>query len=281
MYGGLFGDLPPAKRDGNPSESESAAASNKAQANNTGEAKAPTPGTRKINIVQEPKAVNPSSLVQTLGVAGTSMAFIPTHLNRKRNIARVQQQSLSSIRPTVSSADVSSIVFETKKAAKVAPVPAADFVACWKEEGQYVGMSIEKTGPQLHIHGSTAASLSFKELSTMPTVSEPEELRLLHESVSDIYDPLVPNDLLQYWESQAAIQERKEIENEARETMQAQMRMQQQLELEQQDFHKSGDVDKLMELEKSNAMTGRGRGRGVSNLPAWLAERQRKRPKMK
>ena len=115
----------------------------------------------------------------------------------------------------------------------------------------------------------------------MPAGSEPEELRLLHESVSDIYDPFVPNDLLQYWESQAAIQQRKEMENESRETMQAQIRMQQQLALEQQGFHESGDVDEIMEHKRINVTTGRGRGRGVSNLPAWLAERQRERAKMK
>ena len=101
-------------------------------------------------------------------------------------------------------------------------------------------------------------------------------MRRLHDNVTDPYDPLVPNDLLQYWERQAAIVEREEIEREARETLKQQNAIREQLEMERQELEKSGDVNKIVQHMQKNTIPARGRGRGVSNLPAWVVEKQKK-----
>jgi hypothetical protein len=74
------------------------------------------------------------------------------------------------------------------------------------------------------------------------------------EVEQDPYDPLVPNDLLEYWEAQKVKREWEQHE---------QLRQ----ELEQERQHRQ-------ELQQQ-LPSGRGRG-GRSNLPAWLVEQQKR-----
>jgi hypothetical protein len=115
---------------------------------------------------------------------------------------------------------------------------------------------------------------------TFPASTEPHEVKhtgehldLLKQVSEDPYDPMVPNDLLQYWENKALAVERERLEREARETLEEQQRLRQQLEREREELHKAGNVDRLVEHHTKRSM---GRGRGLSNLPAWLVEKQRK-----
>ena len=97
-------------------------------------------------------------------------------------------------------------------------------------------------------------------------------MRELHASVVDIYDPHVPNDLLAFWDAKAMERERLELEREAKETLQRQERLRLQLEQERANLEKSGNLDRLVQHREQTSM---GRGRGVSNLPAWLVEKQK------
>ena len=74
----------------------------------------------------------------------------------------------------------------------------------------------------------------------------------------DPYDPFVPNDLLEYWERQAvqrALEEQQQVRRELEEKRR------------QLGAQTTNPVNRMM---------ARGRGRGVSNMPAWLVEKQRK-----
>ncbi|KAL3894946.1 MAG: hypothetical protein SGARI_007596, partial [Bacillariaceae sp.] len=99
------------------------------------------------------------------------------------------------------------------------------------------------------------------------------------EEITDPYDPFVPNDLLQYWERQAAAQERAKLEQETREAMERQRVLREQLQRERQELLRTGSGGKdttAVAAAMGGMGRGRGRGRGLSNLPAWLIEKQRK-----
>ena len=99
-------------------------------------------------------------------------------------------------------------------------------------------------------------------------------MRQLHASVVDAYDPHVPNDLLAYWDRKAMEKERIELEREAKETLQRQDQLRRKLEQERESLLKSGNIEEIVQHRHQTSM-GRGRGRGVSNLPAWLVQKQR------
>jgi splicing factor 45 len=238
MYGGLFGDLPSTK---------------KAQSsdNNNATKETDTGGAPKLNSPQneQPEPSNkkrPASLVDKLGTAGTTMAFVPAAL---RNRKRVN----SNVAPAASSAKPTSSSNTTKAATSV------------------------KESSISHIHEDNDSSLN--DNTTIDTEQkdeiESDAMRELHASVvdTDIYDPHVPNDLLAFWDAKAMERERLELEREAKETLQRQEHLRQQLEQERADLEKSGDLEKLVQHREQRSM---GRGRGVSNLPAWLVEKQKK-----
>lgn len=102
---------------------------------------------------------------------------------------------------------------------------------------------------------------------------ELESLRDLHQSVKDPYDPMVPNDLLQYRERKAAAVERERLEQQRQDTLKEQERLRRRLEEERRLLEQTGDLRKIVEHREQRNM---GRGRGVSNLPAWVIAQQRK-----
>jgi hypothetical protein len=105
------------------------------------------------------------------------------------------------------------------------------------------------------------------------------------EEITDPYDPYFPNDLLQYWERQAAAEERARLEEETKEAMEQQRFLREELTREREHHHHQsrcgasdivGGSGKLVGNHAVMSGMGRGRGRGgVSNLPAWLVEKQR------
>lgn len=302
MYGGLFGDLPAAKKASEEAKEKDAAAaatamSKTAHANDDdkAEAIATTTSRSAAAVVEEPKAFKLSSVLQSLGVAGTSMAFVPSHLKRKRVPAPTTSTSTSSTANNVKKTTVSSNSPATATA-------AVTDLASWKEETQTVVKSNKNSHDQVHPTTESSStslllgssSTSDPATTTTTTIAvESEETQRLHDSVTDPYDPLVPNDLLQHWERRAAMQERKELEREHEAAMKSQAKIREQLEVERRHLEQSGDANKL--LEHRNRMInsvgggviagvggrGRGRGRGVSNLPKWLVDQQRKEAEMR
>mmetsp|Transcript_627 Transcript_627/g.1822 ORF Transcript_627/g.1822 Transcript_627/m.1822 type:complete len:133 (+) Transcript_627:547-945(+) len=105
--------------------------------------------------------------------------------------------------------------------------------------------------------------------------AEPEEIRILHLSVQDPYDPLCPNDLLQYWEKRALEKERHNLERQRQQALEQQEVLRRQLKREREELARGGDG------AHTNLASARprilGRGRGVSNLPAWLQEKNQQR----
>ena len=304
MYGGLFGDLPAAKNDSFSSKEK--------KNRNDGDGKE-TEGQqdkkKKINAIASDidgsskkkggaeavgKPVKNSSVLQSLGVAGTSMAFVPSHLKRKRNATSNKATS-----PPVFAKPSAPQNYSTINDTVEVPAVAMD-LATWQEEtqlksiGQHDTLVHEPHASATQTQKSSfSGNISFSDFplssnSPNTVAAEPEALRRLHDSVTEDteYDPFVPNDLLQYWERQAAVQERKELEREAKEAMEAQARMRKQLEVERQELERSGDVNKLAEHHENRARMiasggGRGRGRGVSNLPKWLVDKQKEEAKLR
>lgn len=314
MYGGLFGDLPAAKND-----SGSSSQDQKNNDDGKGAEKKDilaltqdedSDSRKKGDTDASSKTVKNPSVLKSLGVAGTSMAFVPSHLKRKRNTAINKNTTTAPQLSKPSALPISSIGNDSSTNQVKVPAVAMDLATTWKEETHPKPGSQQET----HIHDPHAPATTTQSLSQQSLISastggeyagsttypisgesqqqavavEPEALRRLHESVTEetAYDPFVPNDLLQYWERQAAVQERKELEREAKEAMEAQARMRKQLELERQKLEEAGDVNKLAEHQENRARIissegGRGRGRGVSNLPKWLVDKQKKEAEMR
>jgi hypothetical protein len=303
MYGGLFGDLPEtsnskSKGSGDTNDEDAAAAN-------------PTDDDNCIQKLDGPKRqdskTSSSSVVKSLGATGTSMAFIPAAARRKRapppptpasastvalaattnintnviSTQQVQRESSSSVvasshanHPTdaAPARTLSSIqvVVEQKTSSETGNTSAA--LPSVKIQQQHDYWTSEDN--QHHQHGENE--------------EEPESLRRLHEEAmeKDPYDPMFPNDLLQYWESKAFEKERKRLEMEHRESLKQQEKLRQQLEKERQDLLANSGGNNLASLaqhhynveqqqrERQRVMSG-GRGRGLSNLPAWLVEKQR------
>jgi hypothetical protein len=245
MYGGLFGDLPAAKneeKNGKPKAEEDPSSNINTD--------------KKDDDKKRPATVEASSsLVQNLGVAGTAVAFVPTHIGRKRNAVAKKKPAPVSIKPvsaisTPADNDISA----------QANLETADIVATISHPQLPLSSSSQQA--PLAVHSEAPSSTAMAQ-------EEPEEIRRLHENVTDPYDPYVPNDLLQYWERKAAERERIEMEREAQETLERQRAMQQQIEAERTKMLLAGNA-----VGAADSMGGRGRGRGVSNLPAWLVKQK-------
>jgi len=117
--------------------------------------------------------------------------------------------------------------------------------------------------------------------------NEPESLRLLHASVTQMYDPYFPNDYLAYRERKRSEEVRKELQRTALQRLDMQENLRKKIEDKRKKLLESGNFQGLVEEEMSSrrnetdvsrgsggAGMGRGRGRGVMNLPAWLVKKQ-------
>lgn len=207
MYGGLFGDLPSTK-----------------QCEKEGEKK-------KDSFLQVPEVIKEtcstgnqkegSSVLTGLGNAGTSMAFVPTALRPRKRV-----------RP-------SSTAIKAKTA-------QSKFVRKQTPESVTLMQSQEFAEPRLKLEGKDKdngegkdSSAVFKNANLLESdqaklvphsLAENHELEELHKSVTDTYDPFVPNDLLAYWEHKKIEEERLKLEKEALETLERQRLLRQQLE---------------------------------------------------
>lgn len=242
----LFGDLPSAKSvasDGGTGKSReaeeeatqtTAPPSSSASNNNTG------------------KGAGPTSLVESIGNAGTTFAFVPAALRRKKPTAAPPVHP-GAKRPRTSLQGVG--------------LPPSE-----QQPPKQQDISTIRTPP--------TAPTRPPEISQN---QEPEWLRQLHASVQpkDRYDPLVPNDYLTHRERQAQEQEQIRMERAAKEQIEVQRRVRERIEEERRAAEEAGDIDRIVESRAASvaaslggAGRGRGRGRGTSNLPAWLVKKQ-------
>jgi hypothetical protein len=104
---------------------------------------------------------------------------------------------------------------------------------------------------------------------------EDEALQRLHASVTDPYDPHVPNDLLSFRERKEMEKERQRLERDVQETLERQQHLRRQLEDERRSVQSSGRASDIIDHRTKVSLLGGGRGRGVNNLPAWLLQKQR------
>lgn len=200
------------------------------------------------------------SLVNTIGTVGTTRGFLPSALLRKTSVptepagvhAASKQKSL-----------VGNSAIATANIESSSKLPQ-------KDSENLIGKQDEQ------------------EISTLETRSheqeegggESEELRLLHESVTDPYDPFCPNDYLEYCEEKRREIERKELEKSTREALHQQQIIREQIVEERRKMIEIGDYQSVVSSVRNrehNSISDtehNGRGRGVRNLPAWLLNKQ-------
>ena len=253
----LFGDLPSAKSGQNDvkaphDQSKGDSGASKSSAAAAGEANQSTPSAAPRQS---------TSLVESIGNAGTTFAFVPAALRRKK--------------PAPTSAGGISGGGPGAKRPRTA-------------QAQGAGLPSSQQQPQEDIGTKTSGTSS----TTPPRLTrppegiqnqEPEWLRELHASVQpqDRYDPLVPNDYLAFRERQAHEQEQIRMERAAKEQLEVQRRVRERIEEERRAADEAGDLDRIVESRAvsvaasvGGAGRGMGRGRGTSNLPAWLVKKQ-------
>jgi hypothetical protein len=85
----------------------------------------------------------------------------------------------------------------------------------------------------------------------------------------DPYDPSKPNDYLKYCEERFEKKRQKQVEEDNRKAIVEAERMRDAVEKERAKAMEEGD---LARVQASLVGSGRGRGRGMTNLPAWLTD---------
>mmetsp|Transcript_47978 Transcript_47978/g.144973 ORF Transcript_47978/g.144973 Transcript_47978/m.144973 type:complete len:455 (-) Transcript_47978:173-1537(-) len=318
MFGGsgLFGDLPTAKNERRPKPVDAAADTDAQRGDRDNPTKedvgdklsqAPGPSFAPSAPVGEKK--KPVSLVGALGVAGTTMAFVPAALRARKRQAQHPQAQRPVVNRTLSAGSDFSAKRVKVETSGSSPLESSSVEVVNSDASRVA----DREGP-VDVHAAAPANITklsdpdldqpTEELGTSKEKmllmtgggskdeerQESESLRHLHESVTDPYDPLVPNDYLAYRERKKAEVVREEMERKALEQIELQRKMRERIEEERRKAEATGDVDKIVEsrlgpqgggmgvaatessgLERGR---GRGRGRGMANLPAWLVKKQ-------
>ncbi len=267
MYGGLFGDLPATKKSKttNPQDDDDSKKKT-SDITTTSTTETGTSVERRVETPSSAASLFPAqaggkskakkttvSLVKRIGSAGTSMAFVPTSIKKKANVAAGtgRQSSSQSIQHAVSHS--SRVETKTEDGDEIRPTPKLSTTTHPHET-----TDIKPTGP------CDVDDAENVQPDMMNEQEQDDEVRKLHDSVVDPYDPYLPNDLLEYWERQSLAEERRMMEQEARERLQQQQALRQELARPQVQQHEN-------EVQSSPSIPAVGRGRGgISNLPAWM-----------
>jgi hypothetical protein len=314
MYGGLFGDLPGQKGTSSSKDNNSNSETKEKTpiANATASLESSSFLSMPPAFVRRPKSSDAAKsqaggILKAVGSAGTTMAFVPTAVKRKRAVVplspaakaakpsrfgpKVVQEPPATTalipsnvpqanNPLIQGLDMTSTTTTTTNILPPANIPSPSLEASKQTVLEGLGFSTTTTIKTTTNSTSPPAPIDepfeeFKSVNAQDFEDAPPA------EILDPYDPYVPNDLLQYWDRQALAQERLEMEREAREALAKQQQIRQQLEKERLELQRKGDYSALAKHSQLNqthvaAMgRGRGRGRGVSNLPAWLVEKQR------
>ena len=272
---------------------------------------------------QKAKAKNKSQFLQMVGKSGTTMAFVPAAaLKSKRkkvpvagsntnnntnanNTTTTEKDDITkkvvSLATTNSSthkqqessfAAVTTTIVTTRIASSKPDPTKAIAVVDIHGYGDAIGGGVTESNND-NDENNTPITLSLDAFDDATAAAAADKNNYTEEQViNDPYDPFVPNDLLEYWETLAAKKHREKLERDTREALERQKAMRKQLDLlsGSNNTNTNHSRDKN-EIDIGNDMNGdgvtgsvhlippigRGRGRGgLSNLPAWLVEKQRK-----
>ena len=330
MYGGLFGDLPSAKKQKQTPTASSSASDTSNAKDKKASIESPSTtssGAKDAKTVGEPARGNlfapprqaaakpnnnkKSQFLQMVGKSGTTMAFVPTAaLKAKRkkpaatttavnNNKSTNNNSVATNGETTKTVLPKAIISNQQSSfASVATTTTTTRIAVSKSNKGNPGVVVDIHGTGTTMESSQAEPAD--NTSSLPQTAS--EITTQEEKITDPYDPYVPNDLLEYWETLAAKKQREKMERDALEALEQQKVLRKQLEEDRKALlhHTVGDAAPLrsmgrgrgvsnlpawlVEKQKASGSLGvtneapsaRGRGRGVSNLPAWLVEKQRK-----
>ena len=224
--------------------------------------------------------------------AAAAMAFLPAALRKRPKAApaapatTTTRAATTTTSTTVPLASSSSTTTTTKKntppAATREQVPQSSCLP-WTIDRQGVvneetkSTAAPETNPpqaslfapvSVHATLPTNAAMSLKKSEPIPpTANPPSAAIIIHPE--DLYDPELPNDLLQYWERAKAARERVRLEREQAARARQQEELSRAAWQERQALLQAGQYAVLVEK-----MPPRGRGRGVSNVPAWMLKQQ-------
>ncbi|KAL7576286.1 hypothetical protein ACA910_018110 [Epithemia clementina (nom. ined.)] len=255
LYGGLFGDLPAAK---NASSDDDKMAKPETGATS----KSPEGGLSSTNATTSA----PSYEQKKRGVDAITTAFVPS-------VARARRKAPHNTSTTVPAR------VKAEKQPQGARNPLASSMVYAAHKTETIAESQqEKTVTNVHELLSSVMFQSFQsdENNTEPgnshVVAAADEHSHVHEKlIEDPYDPMVPNDLLQYWQRKNFEKERINLEKERQQALQQQELLREHLRKEREELARAGDLEKLAQRSM-----GRGRGRGISNLPAWMVEKEKR-----
>lgn len=314
MYGGLFGDLPAAKKrtsdsnanngdeeetkrdpigggkatSGSSSTTEGidagkqSAVESSTVVSNSGmfAPRASVPGGQKKSRLDGRISSSSHQFLQTVGKAGTTMAFVPTAaLKRKHNPASKQQPAnrgpikeletpaghSSGSAPDISSTgscivvpssdmgDITTTIVRKKplsSSSTTTPpsVEAVNIHGGSSDNGFKDPMPDEKDHREetdLHVAGASSSADRSQQHHQQQHATETSNA----SEITDPYDPYIPNDLLQYWERQALAQERERLERETREALEKQRLLRERLERERQELEQSGNYQELIQRQ--------------------------------
>lgn len=240
------------------------------------------------NVATEKKA-NSKSIVESLGSAGTTMAFLPATLRNKRkaavSVGGYSSGSKSKSAPGSSKQMQIQLQTRRKNSASIIQVPVPVSVHSQAKEINVANANGNSNNSSRSRKDSENA---IEKLEGPPEpdnlakeedeYTEPQELTDLHASIrsADMYDPMMPNDYLAYKQRKHNESMQKTLQEQAEKTREMQKKLREQIDMEWKKNLASGDLDKIVESDGlgRGLGRGRGRGRGVSNLPAWLIKKQ-------
>jgi hypothetical protein len=304
MYGGLFGDLPAAKGDkGSSTTSHDGPQS-------IGGSSATDP--EKQQLQQQQVVLRPeddskggfndvsavvvghmpptmkktkTGLAKSIGTAGTSMAFVPTTIKRKKAVTSTTHKPfVSVVKPDTTTTTTTTTTTDSSSIIANASTTQFTLTTIVETVPPQLGpvdihapqQSLEDSSAEFPLHVTERLNHHSLINNIDETYEEDEE-----EPISDPYDPYVPNDLLQYWDREAKKEEQRQLEAETQRAVEQQALLRKRLEEERQELLQR---QQQRQQQQGNGSLERlettGRGRGVSNLPAWLvaAQHEKQRP---
>jgi hypothetical protein len=230
-----------------------------------------------------------SSLVNSIGTAGTMMAFVPhATRNKKRKVGgsgshhtrTMAKQDSAVSQPSSSSAQlvVDSNINDNDDKQK----SPSEIIVHMKSDTPSVGGAENDNIRDDDYNNNDCNNDNDDDDNDEPYLdNEPEAMRLLHASVTQPYDPFCPNDYLAYRERKKMEQIRKDMQASALQRLEQQEMLRKKVEEERKKLLESGDFSKIVEKSRGDREgaavgrgVGKGRGRGVTNLPAWLVKKQ-------